>query len=677
MTGLTIRVRLMVLVAFMLAVIATMGTLFVLDTREQAANADSISDMVQFSTVIGNAVHELQKERGTSAVFLGSKGQKFGPELHTQRADSDKALTAYGDAATKIKTTGNAVLRQQIDKSTELLGKLGGIRQQVDALALEAPVATAPYTQAIAGLLRAIEGISASAANPDMAKEVGAYVNFLHGKERAGQERAAGGGAFAAGKFDGPAVRRLSTLAGAQDAFFASFAVTAPAEIIAKFQANESATGAELVRLRQVAVDSVASGTVGDVTGPTWFATATKRIEGLKAVEDSLARDLITRAEGIATSAGHKQWLATLALAAIIIVSTGMGVANVRYIAGALHSLRASISEIDQTGNLSLRATVNGSDEIAEAASAFNNLMSDLSAVMDATNSAMERLAANDLSQRITINAKGDLAKLKDNLNRSLDALSTVLRNVMDNVRQVAAATAQTSTAIGQISDGAHGQINAIRQIALGVNQTSHAVEDVTNSARQSSIHATQAAALVADGHARMTEMVGVVNAIADNSKQITKITDVIGQIASQTNMLSLNAAIEAARAGEAGKGFAVVAEEVGRLADHSGKSVAEINTLVEKADAETSRGVRTANIVVDSIDKIALGAKDSEHMASAIASAMTQQSASLDQIRDNVEELSRIGETNASASEEVMATMMELSQLAEQTRGEIERFRF
>ena len=675
MAGLTIRARLTVIVGLMLAVICAMGLWIVVDARSKAIKADNISDMARFSTTIGGTIHELQRERGASALFLGSKGLKFAPELHAQRDNTDRALEAYTAATVKIMTT-DSELRQRIESAAQHLAKLGVTRQGVDALAMEGPAVAMAYTQAISGLLKETEGISSAAANPEIAKEVSAYINFLYGKEPAGQERAVSGPSFFAGKFDGATIRRLSVLTGAQDAFFASFAVTAPAAIVTKFQANETETGAEVIRLRQIAADSITSGNMGDATGPLWFSAATKRIEGLKSVEDALAQDLIAQAEGIASSASHTQWVVTLMLAAIIVASSAMGIANTRYIASALVSLKTTISEIEGSGNLSLRATVQGNDEIGEAANAFNTLLTDLSAVMNATNATMERLAANDLSIRMTVAAKGDLAKLKDNFNHSLDALSGVMRNVMNNVRQVAAATAQTSTAISQISDGAHGQINAIRQIAVGISQTARAVEDVSTSAQQSSTYARQAATLVNEGRGRIVEMVKTVNSIAESAKQITKITDVIGQIASQTNMLSLNAAIEAARAGEAGKGFAVVAEEVGKLSEHSGRSVSEINSLVEQADAETAKGVQIAGIVGASIDQIANGVSDSERMANSIAAAVEQQSASVEQIRASMDQLQAIGETNAAASEEVMATMVELSRLADQTRGEVERFR-
>ncbi len=379
--------------------------------------------------------------------------------------------------------------------------------------------------------------------------------------------------------------------------------------------------------------------------------------------------------------AADEQITSTITLAIVIgIASVGLGLGLSAAIAGSINrgisGLSNVIQAIETSGDLSLRADPSGHDEVARMARALNGLLSDIDQVMRATNAVMDQVAANDLSSRVTVETKGDAERLKTNLNRSLDSLSAVLRLVIGNVRQVASATGQASTAIGQISDGSQSQMNAIKQIAVGVSQTGRAVEEVSSSAQMSSNHAKEAAAMVSQGRGQIVQMVDAVNAIAASAKEITKITDVIGQIATQTNMLSLNAAIEAARAGDAGKGFAVVAEEVGKLAEHSGRAVLEINTLVEKAGSETARGVAIAKVVGASIEEIAQGVSDSEQMTNAIAAAVEQQSASVEEIHASMEQLRTIGESNAAASEEVTATMIELAQLADQTRREVEHFK-
>src|SRR5438270_750750 len=123
----------------------------------------------------------------------------------------------------------------------------------------------------------------------------------------------------------------------------------------------------------------------------------------------------------------------------------------------------------------------------------------------------------------------------------------------------------------------------------------------------------TAAMGALADGIGQMGRMVEVVNAISQNSGQVTQIAGAISRIANQTNMLALNAAIEAARAGEHGKGFAVVAEEVRKLAENSGSLAEEIASLVEHASEAAGRGVEMAQQVSDNMQQIASGVQQSD----------------------------------------------------------------
>ncbi len=269
----------------------------------------------------------------------------------------------------------------------------------------------------------------------------------------------------------------------------------------------------------------------------------------------------------------------------------------------------------------------------------------------------------------------GEMARAADVFLRRAVAVSQLTSRIIENIRQVAVAATQSSQAVSQVSDGSNLQLGSLRQSAAALEQSTQAISHVAESTQQASEGAKRTMSLSEEGIGNMHRMVQLVTAIAENSAQVRHIADSISRIANQTNMLSLNAAIEAARAGEQGRGFAVVAEEVGKLAQSSRGLAEDITNTVRQATDDAERGLSMAREVAASMESIARGVADGDKLIAAIATAMEEQQLVVSNVNRSVGELTRIGQSNASAAEEITATMLDLSRLADTTRVTVDEF--
>jgi methyl-accepting chemotaxis protein len=281
-------------------------------------------------------------------------------------------------------------------------------------------------------------------------------------------------------------------------------------------------------------------------------------------------------------------------------------------------------------------------------------------------------VAVPDIDRRDEV---GVMAKDVEVFKQDAIELARLADQVIASTRQIALATSQASSAVGQVSEGANDQLDALRQVAAAVKQSTAAITDVSGSTQRAHELSASIARQMNEGRERMRATADVVKGSAEHAKQVEKMAQSISRIADQTHMLALNAAIEAARAGEHSRGFAVVAEEVRKLAEHSGELAQEIGQVVRSATEESQNAVAMVEEVSSKMDSISESVRRSDTLTAAVATAMEEQQATVVQINQSVDGLTRIAQSNATAAEEITSTMIDLSRLAEQSRGHVERF--
>ncbi len=281
-----------------------------------------------------------------------------------------------------------------------------------------------------------------------------------------------------------------------------------------------------------------------------------------------------------------------------------------------------------------------------------------------------------DFTRRHAYTLDDEIGRASTAFNALMEQVQGALTELSQNTTQVAGGATQASNAIGQVAEGAQTQIGDLNQIADAMQQTSLSITEAAQTTREASEQAAAAAGLVDEGRNRMEGMLRASRGIAEDSKRINRISDAITRIANETHMLSLNASIEAARAGDQGKGFAVVAQQVGQLAEDAAESAQEILALAKQAEADAARSVESAETLDHTMEEISERVSESDAMVRSVATAVEEQRASVARIEVNVGSLREIGQGNATAAEEITATMIELSKLAQRSREQVDRFK-
>lgn len=284
-----------------------------------------------------------------------------------------------------------------------------------------------------------------------------------------------------------------------------------------------------------------------------------------------------------------------------------------------------------------------------------------------------------DLTQRIIVNSRDETADLAENINQVFARVHSLAMGVQSAAFQVGASSAEISAASREMLGGLKDQTLKIESSTTAVTELSASIQQVAGNAAQATDVAERSSTAVNDAVSRMDQIrTSVEDAaikmkdLAESSKRIGNIVEVIRQISEQTSMLALNASIEAAHAGEQGRGFAVVADEVSSLARRVGQSAKDIEALIQTVKEQTQaaissmeHGTREVGNGSALVTSTLTGLGQLISVVKETANAVTEQAMVSDEIARNMDAVRHIATDVLSGSEESVVQAERLHELA------------
>ena len=287
----------------------------------------------------------------------------------------------------------------------------------------------------------------------------------------------------------------------------------------------------------------------------------------------------------------------------------------------------------------------------------------------------MAQIADGKLQIHLKYDYAGEFQKIKTALLNISDSMNQVMVGINESSQHVSVGATELATASQVLAEGAEQQAASIEELTATTNTVAEQVENSRVEAEASAEATAQAASMIEQNQEKMKQMMDAMNEIHQTSQQVVGIIQTIEDIASQTNLLSLNASIEAARAGEAGRGFAVVADEIGKLALESSKAANTTKELIEISIHEINKGNTIAAGAMNSLKESVTAVDHVNGMIQETAESAAIQAESMNQLRAGIEEIAHGIQDNSAASQETSATSEELASQAELLNRMVQKF--
>ncbi|WP_269530968.1 methyl-accepting chemotaxis protein [Chitinimonas sp. BJYL2] len=653
LSSISVRSKLVLLVSVpVIALLLAVGVVM-LDSLHTARAMRATVSLTQLLGHTSDLALALQAERGTSAGYL-SGGDSAPMQGARQKTDQARKRLADYVATTTLPDS----VSKNLAAVEAALDDLPGLRTQISSKAVPPLTSFYRYTAWVTGTVQLAQGIAGDTEHAEVMRNEQSLVSLLCVMEQSARERGLLNSVFTSGQFAPASLAKVQAAAGVQQSCEAQFVALADAATLEAYRARTTLpVFAETARLRELAVGKAAEGNFG-VDAKQWFATATLRLDALREVRDVQLERIRGTAAASQQSAEAALWW-QIGITLVILVLTAVLAWQISHaVADPVKGIEQLMSQLRDSMDLSLRATVTGSDEIARIGHAFNALL----AAFNASILEVERCA-------------GDVAGASDALADTAGQVSAATQNQSDSVNGIAASVEQVTVSIATM--------------AAATSDSERKATDAQQSAVRGRAITESATTQMQHVDAAVTQAAETIAQLAQRSAAIDGIVATIREIADQTNLLALNAAIEAARAGETGRGFAVVADEVRKLAERAGSATRDISQLVAAIRADTQaasaamrassermqqgvEGVREVSAALGEIDTDTTGAVGA---AREIALAMSEQKNASEMVAQQIEQIAQMTEENSRAVFQTAELAKDLNRLSGQLAGIVGRF--
>ena len=654
-----IGTKLLIMIIIPIVGLLVFAALDIAEKVSDLRNLSTTSTLTTFAVRSGGLIQELQKERGLSAGFLASKGEKFRSELTSQRSETDtqlKALKEYYAAG------GNQLEEIKGPRSTAdtMLEKLSTTRGVVDTVQIAPQEAITYYTKTISLYLDVIAQLGIMSRNTEISRDAMTYHAFLSAKEQAGRERATLNGAFAANRFDDETYRRFIGIMSSQTTFLDLFSKFAREDHLQEYKEKMNAPFiGQVDEMRAVALTKGVAGDFG-IQPEIWFKTITAKINAMKEVEDLLAKNMGEKADELAAAARKSLIFSVIFSSVATFITLFFSFFIMLGITSPLKAIVGMLKDVAEgEGDLTKRLNADRKDEIGEVSLWFNRFVDNIQSIISQVAGTTTQVASS----------------------------SGLLQDTADQIATAAEEVAGQSVAVATASEEMSATSNDIsRNCSLAAEISSRAGDTARGGAQvvQETLQGMHSIAESVQESARTVESLG------QRSDQIGAIVGTIEDIADQTNLLALNAASEAARAGEQGRGFAVVADEVRALADRTTKATREIGIMIKAIQSETSgavasmkngvceveKGMESSRRSGEALDDILNAINDVTMQVHQIATAAEEQTATTSEISNNISQITEVVSETAQGAHATATAASHLSILAAELQGMVGRFK-